>query len=73
MGVTESAVVYAFISLQLLHHHVQMVDGDSKEFFGGEECLAVDYKGQVLKNTQNFFKLPVHGCGQGNGAGHSSL
>ncbi len=55
MEVPEYSVICAFTSLQLLHQHVQMAYGDSEDFFRGQECLAVDYKGQVLENTQIFW------------------
>ncbi len=66
MGVPELAVV---CDLQLLCRHVKMAYRDSEESFGGEGFLAVNYKGQVLENPQNFLESPSHGCGQGNGAG----
>ncbi len=42
----------AFTSLQLLRHHVRTAYADSQEFFGGEECLEVDYNGQILQRKR---------------------
>ncbi len=69
MGVLELAVVCVFMPLQLLHHHVRTASGDSPDFFCWEECLVVDYQGQILQTEQKFLEPPGHGCGQGNSAG----
>ncbi len=62
MGAVESSIMCAFTSLQLLRDNVRTAYRDSENFFR-EECLVVDYKGQVLEKATNIFKPLGYGCG----------
>ncbi len=67
MGVQELVVSCAFTSLQLLRHHVRTAYGDSPNFFGGEECLAVVYQGQILQGEKTSSNLPDTDANKGTG------
>ncbi len=54
-------VVCASACLQLLRNHVKTAYQDLEEYFGGEECLTVNYNGQVSEKVECSTNLPGMG------------
>ncbi len=54
MGVSEPVVICAFTLLLPLRHHSRTACTNLEQFFGREDLLAVDYKGEVVKNANIF-------------------